>query len=124
MSLRALGNKLFGSGSNITMGEASTRVQELINEHATIVFSKSYCPYCSNTKRTLKQLNADAFVIELDQDSDGSALQDALEDISGQRTVPNIFINKKHIGGNSDLQKLDKAGELEQLLRNAGSLKL
>lgn len=56
--------------------------------------------------------------------ADGSALQDALEDISGQRTVPNIFINKKHIGGNSDLQKLDKAGELEQLLRNAGSLKL
>lgn len=35
MSLRALGNKLFGSGSNITMGEASARVQELINEHAT-----------------------------------------------------------------------------------------
>ncbi|CAH0044481.1 unnamed protein product [Clonostachys solani] len=124
MSLRALGNKLFGSASNITMAEASTRVKELIDEHSTIVFSKSYCPYCSSTKRTLQQLKADAFVIELDQDSDGSALQDALEDLSGQRTVPNIFINKKHIGGNSDLQRLDKAGELENLLRNAGSLKL
>ncbi|KAG5995730.1 glutaredoxin [Claviceps pusilla] len=50
-------------------------------------------------------------------------MQDALEQISGQRSVPNIYIKQKHIGGNSDLQSLHNAGELEKLLKEAGALK-
>lgn len=52
--------------------------------------------------------------------ADGAALQDALEEITGQRSVPNIFIDKKHIGGNSDLQA--KKGELDGLLQQAGAV--
>ena len=51
---------------------------------------------------------------------DGAALQDALEGITGQRSVPNIFIGQKHIGGNSDLQA--KRGELDGLLQAAGAI--
>ena len=51
---------------------------------------------------------------------DGADLQDALEEISNQRSVPNIFINHKHIGGNSDLQA--KRGQLDKLLKDAGAL--
>jgi glutaredoxin 3 len=51
---------------------------------------------------------------------DGAALQDALEGITGQRSVPNIFISQKHIGGNSDLQA--KVGELDGLLQAAGAI--
>lgn len=51
---------------------------------------------------------------------DGSAIQDALEQITGQRSVPNVFINHKHIGGNSDLQA--KKGELAQLLKEANAV--
>lgn len=51
---------------------------------------------------------------------DGSAIQDALEGITGQRSVPNIFIAKKHIGGNSDLQSHKK--DLPDLLKNAGAV--
>jgi glutaredoxin 3 len=54
---------------------------------------------------------------------DGEALQDALEELTGQRTVPNNFINKKHIGGNSDLQALIRGGKLEEMLKQAGALK-
>lgn len=50
----------------------------------------------------------------------GQELQDALLEISGQSTVPNIYINKLHIGGNSDLQ--GKKGELPKLLKAAGAL--
>jgi glutaredoxin 3 len=53
---------------------------------------------------------------------DGSALQDALEGINGQRTVPNIYIGKKHIGGNSDLQQLSNQGKLVGLLTDAGAI--
>jgi len=51
---------------------------------------------------------------------DGSAIQNALEEITGQRSVPNIFIAKKHIGGNSDLQ--GKKSELPTLLKEAHAL--
>ena len=51
---------------------------------------------------------------------DGKAIQDALEEITHQRSVPNIFIGKQHIGGNSDLQA--KKGDLATLLKDAGAV--
>lgn len=54
---------------------------------------------------------------------DGSAIQDALQQINGQRSVPNIYIKQKHIGGNSDIQGLSKSGQLVSLLKEAGALK-
>ena len=104
------------------MADATAQVQQKINDNAVVVFSKSYCPYCKATKSTLKGLATDFEVVELDQISEGSDLQDALEQINGQRTVPNIYINKKHIGGNSDLQSLHKDGKLSGLLKEAGVL--
>ncbi|EJP61843.1 Glutaredoxin, eukaryotic/virial [Beauveria bassiana ARSEF 2860] len=88
-----------------------------------MVFSKSYCPYCKATKSLLSSLDAKAKVVELDEEADGNALQDALEGISGQRTVPNVYIAKKHIGGNSDVQSLSSSGKLKALLAEAGAIK-
>lgn len=84
------------------------------------MFSKSYCPYCKQTKSLLSELGAKAYIIELDQVSDGSQIQEALEEITGQRTVPNVFINHKHLGGNSDLQ--GKKSQLPDLLKEAGAV--
>lgn len=47
---------------------------------------------------------------------DGALIQGYLQEKTGQRTVPNIFIATKHIGGNSDLQQLHKMGKLEGML--------
>ncbi|GKU04457.1 glutaredoxin 3 [Fusarium langsethiae] len=105
------------------MSQASTKVQQLIDNNSVVVFSKSYCPYCKQTKKTLDDLNTDYELLELDEVSDGSALQDALEKISGQRTVPNVYIRQQHIGGNSDLQSLNSGGKLKNLLKEAGALK-
>lgn len=49
-------------------------------------------------------------------------MQAALGEITGQTSVPNIFINKKHIGGNDKLQGLNKNGELDPLLKQASVL--
>jgi glutaredoxin-related protein len=51
---------------------------------------------------------------------DGSAIQATLKDMTGQTTVPNIFIAQKHIGGNSHLQ--GKKSELPSLLKEAGAV--
>ncbi|KAJ4130179.1 Glutaredoxin [Fusarium equiseti] len=105
------------------MSQASTKVQQLIDNNSVVVFSKSYCPYCKQTKNTLDELDTEYELLELDQVSDGSALQDALEKISGQRTVPNVYIKQQHIGGNSDVQSLKSGGKLKSLLKEANALK-
>lgn len=51
---------------------------------------------------------------------DGAAIQDALQEITSQRSVPNIFIDHKHIGGNSELQS--KKSELPNLLKQANAV--
>ncbi|KAN0114701.1 putative glutaredoxin Grx1 [Hyaloscypha variabilis] len=102
------------------MSAAKIKAEQIIDENAVAVFSKSYCPYCKATKSLLTELGAKFYTIELDQVDDGAAIQDALEQINGQRSVPNIYIKKQHIGGNSDLQA--KKSQLPELLKDAGAL--
>ncbi|MCJ1478336.1 hypothetical protein MMC13_007014 [Lambiella insularis] len=102
------------------MSAAKTKAQGIIDDNAIAVFSKSYCPYCKASKALLSEMGAKFYTIELDQVDDGAAIQDALEEMTGQRSVPNIFIKQKHIGGNSDLQ--GKKGQLPGLLKEAGAV--
>ena len=51
-------------------------------------------------------------VISVSVAADGPALQDALAEKTGQRIVPNIFINGEHLGGNSELQAANNDGSL------------
>lgn len=78
--------------------------------------SKSYCPYCRRAKAVFAKYNAEPHVIELDNDADGAAIQEYLAEVSGQRTVPNIWIDGKHIGGSDDLASLDSSGKLKSML--------
>lgn len=48
---------------------------------------------------------------------EGSDIQDALQAMTKQKTVPNIFISGKHIGGSSDLEALHSKGKLVDLLK-------
>lgn len=132
--------RLFGTSvSPAAMSAAKVKAQNIIDENAVVVFSKSYCPYCKASKALLSEKGAKYYLLELDQigectvnvsavrfsaDSilldDGAAIQDALAEITSQRSVPNIFINHQHIGGNSDLQ--GKKGELDTLLKDANAI--
>ncbi|KAL1600674.1 Glutaredoxin [Paraconiothyrium brasiliense] len=102
------------------MSATKTKVQSIIDENPVAVFSKSYCPYCRAAKQLLSDSGAKFYAIELDQVDDGSAIQSSLADITGQSTVPNIFIGQQHIGGNSELQ--GKKKELPNLLKSAGAV--
>ncbi|CUM56552.1 uncharacterized protein AC631_01834 [Debaryomyces fabryi] len=91
-------------------------IQSLIDSNKILIFLKTYCPYCDSTKNLIKSLTPDFKVVELNTSNNGREIQDALREMTGQNTVPNVFINKKHIGGNSDLQALQGAGKLKPLL--------
>lgn len=96
--------------------ELKKSVESAIESNKILVYSKTYCPYCTATKDLLGKYGVDYKLIELNTTSDGGEVQRALQEISGQRAVPNVFINGEHIGGNSDLQALESKGELRNLL--------
>jgi glutaredoxin 3 len=81
-----------------------------------VIYSKSYCPFCTKTKDLFKGMGVEAKVYELDNMDDGAAIQAALGELTGQRTVPNVFVTGKHIGGNSEAQSAAQAGTLKELL--------
>lgn len=99
--------------------ETKAKVQELIKGKPIFIASKSYCPYCKQTKSTVAEITKDAYILELDEIDDGASIQDALFELTGQRTVPNVFIAGQHIGGNSDLQALHAKNQLEPKIKAA-----
>ncbi|KAK8701982.1 hypothetical protein V6N13_020356 [Hibiscus sabdariffa] len=78
--------------------------------------------YSSEVKSLFKKLGVEPSVIELDElGAQGSQLQNVLEQLTGQRTVHNVFIGGKHIGGCTDTVELYQNGELESLLLDANA---
>jgi len=87
------------SAAALRMSTAKTTAQTAISQNKVMVFSKTYCPYCSKAKDALGKLAVTFEVYELDVRPDGADIQTALQELTGQRTVPNIFVNQQHIGG-------------------------
>ncbi|KAJ6958518.1 glutaredoxin-C4 [Populus alba x Populus x berolinensis] len=79
--------------------------------------------YCKRAKGVFKELNQTPHVVELDQREDGHNIQDAMSEIVGRRTVPQVFIDGKHIGGSDDTVEAYESGELAKLLGVASEQK-
>jgi glutaredoxin 3 len=82
------------------------------------VYTTSYCPYCTRAKSLLKSKGV-AFE-EIDVSSDSALREKMIELSGGRRTVPEIFINGKIIGGYDELRALEDGGELDPLLKEPG----
>ena len=78
------------------------------------IYTKAFCPYCSRAKALLdgKQVDYEEFDITMD----AAKRKEMLERSGGRSTVPQIFIDGKHIGGSDDLSALDRQGGLDPLL--------
>lgn len=113
--LQAIYNFFFPTKMPLPAEKKQEIDQSIKNDHIFIA-SKSYCPYCHRAKDILNKHSAKATIIELDNVADGASIQDYLQEVTGQRTVPNIFIDGKHIGGCSDIEALESQGKLNSLL--------
>jgi glutaredoxin 3 len=96
-------------------------VKKTISSHKIVIFSKSYCPYCKKAKSVFRELDQVPYVVELDEREDGWSIQTALGEIVGRRTVPQVFINGKHLGGSDDTVDAYESGELAKLLGVSGN---
>jgi len=80
------------------------------------IYTTPICPYCARAKALLGKKGV-AFD-EVDVYMDAAARKEMMER-SGRRTVPQIFVGERHVGGCDDLVALDEAGELDPLLAGA-----
>ncbi|KAJ6423911.1 hypothetical protein OIU84_024813 [Salix udensis] len=101
---------------------AMNKAKELVSTNSVVVFSKTFCPYCTKVKQLLNQLGAKYIAVELDTEKDGNEIQSALLVWTGQRTVPNVFIGGNHIGGCDNTTGLHQEGKLVPLLTDAGAV--
>ncbi|KAL9000063.1 MAG: hypothetical protein Q9188_005756 [Gyalolechia gomerana] len=107
--------------------EVEVELNSILKKGPIIVFSKSYCPYSKKAKDILLEkytIVPTPYVVELDEHRLGPALQAALEKKTGRRTVPNVLINGKSIGGGDDVQKLDLDGELVAKVKSMGGKRI
>jgi glutaredoxin 3 len=72
------------------------------------------CPYCDKAKALLKRKNVT--FEEFNVKSDEAKLSEMLERSGGRKSIPQIFIDGRHIGGCDDLYALEGAGKLDELL--------
>jgi glutaredoxin 3 len=88
-----------------------------MSDSDVVVYSTGWCPYCERAKALLGRKGVAFRDVKVDEDP---AERDAmLARSGGRRTVPQIFIGDRHVGGYDDLYALDKSGELAKLLGRA-----
>ena len=83
---------------------------------AVKMYTTAVCPYCIRAKQVLKAKGVEN-IEEIRIDAD-PAQRDQMMQITGRRTVPQIFIGDTHVGGCDDLVALDQRGELVPLLNS------
>ena len=83
-----------------------------------VIYSKTYCPYCTRTKSLFQSEFPDknVKVFELDRMEEGSSIQSDLQEMTGQRTVPSVWVKGNFVGGNDDTMALFRSGNLSEML--------
>jgi glutaredoxin 3 len=81
------------------------------------VYVSDWCPYCQRAKSLLTQKQVTFGEINVDEN--GQSREEMIAR-SNRRTVPQIFIGDKHVGGYDELYALDRSGELDRLIQGAG----
>jgi glutaredoxin 3 len=84
---------------------------------AVTLYVTDWCPYCQRAKNLLTQKNV---VFSEKNVDDQPELREEMIARSNRRTVPQIFIGDRHIGGCDELFALEHSGELDRLIQGAG----
>lgn len=78
-----------------------------------IIYATNYCPFCDQAKALLKKKGVEFTEVRVDLDE---ISRTEMIEKSGKRTVPQIFINDRPIGGFDELWALEQQGKLDHLL--------
>lgn len=79
------------------------------------MYSTAFCGYCDRARALLTRKGVVVDEIKVDENPDDRAAM--LKRTGGRRTVPQIFIGDRHVGGYDELAALERSGQLDDLLR-------
>lgn len=79
--------------------QALTEFDALMRGHGVLVIGGPHCPFCTKAQRWLRDQHVPFHYVDVDRDPAGTAYAVIAAKVSGQRTVPNIFVNGRHLGG-------------------------
>lgn len=83
-----------------------------------VIYTVDYCPYCNKAKKLLSEKGIEFEDHDLtSNEAEERKKLGAMIGSTGRTTVPQIFIDGKHIGGYTELEKLDKSGELDEMVQ-------
>ena len=82
-----------------------------------VMYSTGWCPYCDRARALLARKGLTFREIKVDENP--AERETMLARSGGRRTVPQIFIGERHVGGFDDLYAIDKSGELDTLTDRA-----
>ena len=85
-----------------------------MTQRAVTVYTSDWCPYCRRAKDLLTRKNVSFSEINVE---DEPKAREEMVARSNRRTVPQIFIGDRHVGGCDDLFELDGSGELDRILQ-------
>ena len=84
-----------------------------MNQPAVVMYATNWCPYCERVRKLLATKNVPIEEIDVESAAEKRA---EMHTRSGRRSVPQIFIGDRHVGGSDDLHALEEAGKLDALL--------
>ena len=93
-----------------TSADLSESIQQTIAADKVVIYSKSWCPYCTQCKALFDEMSQPYTVVELDQRDDGEQLQAALLTMTQQRTVPSVFVRGNTLVATTTRSRLHAAG--------------
>lgn len=79
-------------------------ITDFVNAHPVVLFSASYCPWCRRAKDLLNARGIEYVVVELDHPNN-NPIKPVLAEMTGRKTIPNIYIDGTNIGGFDDLER-------------------
>ena len=88
--------------------------EDLISQHSVVIYTTRFCPFCVGAKRLLNHKGVR--FEEVPVDTNPSLRAEMTHHAGGRTSVPQVWINQKHVGGYDDLDALDRSGELDQQL--------
>lgn len=99
-------------------------LQSLVEQAPLVLISQTWCPFCTEIKKVLKPFYKDDLMkyVEVDKRDDQDLIMNAIEDLTGRRSVPKVFIAGDFVGGLTEIRGLAATGELQGKLDDAKAL--
>lgn len=109
-----------GSKGSMELGDLTAteeKVRKQIQDYPVLMYSTTICGWCKRARSELDKMKVEHKEVKLDMEPDGQETAHVLMQMTKQRTVPNIFICGKHLGGYDSLIKGVAKGTLEEAFK-------